>query len=57
MNSYGVENPMAPILVYGCITLLSGILAIHITPETRQQSETLIHEHMYKEAFFMFSDI
>jgi len=29
------DNPMAPILVYGCVTLLPGILSLHISPETR----------------------
>ena len=38
---YGVrlkDNPMAPILVYGCVTLLTGILSLHISPETRKIS-------------------
>jgi hypothetical protein len=34
-----VENPMAPILVYGCVTLLTGILSLHISPETRKENQ------------------
>lgn len=29
------DNPMTPIMVYGCITLLTGILSLHISPDTR----------------------